>query len=75
MLDKQLVALVYRSVREYFGCEVLTIEDVSKMTSIPGKGYNILSYQAGDLTILVWVQIQIKSEVHYVIRGIKTQAW
>ena len=77
MLDKSLCDLLYKSLKEYFGQEIVRIDDVAKMSIVPGNGYMIFGHQYGDLTILVWIQIVFDSHnvSRYVVRGIKTQAW
>ena len=77
MLDIKTAKLVKDAIDKHFGKEVVDLENVCRMQPVPvntkGSGYTILSTQYGDLTILVWVQVNATLGV--CVRAVKTQAW
>ena len=78
MLDIKTAQLVKNAIDKHFGGkEFIDLENVCRMQSVPVNtkdgGYTILSTQYGDLTILVWIQVDATLGV--CVRSVKTQSW
>jgi len=78
MLELRLGRIIKKALDEHYAPHrsPLSLDQVLRMRPIPstkGVGYTILAGQYGDLTILVWTQVDEDENV--VVRGVKTQAW
>ena len=79
MLDIKNAKLIKEAIDKHFAPHKspVDLETICRMQPVPvnvkGSGYTILSTQYGDLTILVWVQIN--ETLGFTVRAVKTQAW
>ena len=76
MLDIKTATIIQRAINKYF-LNKFSLEAVCRMQpvvqNINDKGYTIFALQSGDMTILVWVQVD--ETLGVVVRGVRTQAW
>jgi hypothetical protein len=79
MLEIKYAKLILKAIKENTATSAfpVTLEDVCRMQPVPVvtgcSGHTVLGTQCGDVTILVWVNIN--ETLGVCVRSVKAQCW